>query len=660
MVGTNNAGNVISLNKGITVLNNNQSSGPLLTRGGLINQCTDSVIEKEKGNNGLLDWRILHDASIAENIRGLILDECRTNISICNNFMSKGEKYKQIEDLDHEQVAKIMKSTGEVHVVRMDDGSRVLAIKQRNNRNIGTFAYVYPGKAGECSDENSYISSIIRRLVPGCKDVFITEVIKTLIGVCDTIDEDKDSRLIYCQNGVYDARENKPAAVSALSEPFVEYDDPLFDELYGDIVRFYKLGVPFNPNAGAKVILHNDDDGTDWDIDGAVYDAFDVPEYTDEEKTLLTKGIWQVFQFGIRGINGKKAVWWSDDSGSTDGGSGKSTLASILINIVGGNDRICSVSIEQISDPFALANLPKSAIMVADESDADTVAVEKIAAYKSLVTGTPVTIRDLYRRGYSYNYGRVILQLFNNTPKIRSKGGALWSRILNFKFKKNYRTSTERTYIADDYVHRPEVLEYVLYKLVHMPMVDKYDSELIALCNRNKNDIRKQSSRVWAMMDDILDMIFEWKEVFDRIYPNGAPSRVAGETSRAFEIPIDLLYDIYREWSIRDDGRDRPMTKPQFVIELSGWVAMDKRWFITDNNYNRGCGHLPSYTYTQRDIPSTPPTVATSFVLFDRYELPRWTTMMQIDKDQARGYKCIKIFQPARGTYRGWFRWNVK
>ena len=289
--------------------------------------------------------------------------------------------------------------------------------------------------------------------------------------------------------------------------------------------------------------------------------------------------------------------------------------------------------------------------MVADESDADTVAVEKIAAYKSLITNGSVMISEKYRRSYPYKYGRLILQLFNNTPKIRSKGGALWSRILNFKFKKNYRTEKERTYIADDYVNRKEVLEYVLYKLLHMPMVETYKPELIEICNRNKNDIRKQSSRVWAMMDDIMDMLLEWKGRFDIRYPMGAPSRVQGEQSRGFELPIDLLYDLYREWSVRDDGRDRPMTKPQFTVELSGWVAMDKHWVLTGNDYKRGCGHLPEH---KNDINTGEPK---AFVLFDRYSLERWSSVLPVDHRTGGAPELIKVFKPASGSYRGWFRW---
>ena len=57
------------------------------------------------------------------------------------------------------------------------------------------------------------------------------------------------------------------------------------------------------------------------------------------------------------------------------------------------------------------------------------------------------------------------MQCVNDTPRFRDKSGSLYRRQLIIPFNKSF-TGAERKYIKQDYMHRTEVLEYVLHRVL--------------------------------------------------------------------------------------------------------------------------------------------------------------------------------------------------
>ena len=72
-----------------------------------------------------------------------------------------------------------------------------------------------------------------------------------------------------------------------------------------------------------------------------------------------------------------------------------------------------------------------------------------------------------------------MVQCVNEIPRVRDKSESMLRRLLVIPFKKRFQ-GKERKYIKDDYLHRKDVLEYVLYHV--LAETDYYELDEPAAC----------------------------------------------------------------------------------------------------------------------------------------------------------------------------------
>jgi putative DNA primase/helicase len=150
-------------------------------------------------------------------------------------------------------------------------------------------------------------------------------------------------------------------------------------------------------------------------------------------------------------------------------------------------------------------------------------------------------------------YGFMV-QCLNEMPRVKDKSDSFYRRQIFIPFEKCF-TGVERKYIKTDHLHRPEVLEYVLKKVLHMT----YDNLTVpASCQEALEEYKTFNDPVLQFIEEILPLC-----VWDLL-------------------PFGFLYDLYSAWykeNIRDSGM---MSKTKFITELVQKTRDNKVWYCPD------------------------------------------------------------------------------
>ena len=110
-----------------------------------------------------------------------------------------------------------------------------------------------------------------------------------------------------------------------------------------------------------------------------------------------------------------------------------------------------------------LEPLTHATAVIVDENDVGTY-IDKAAILKAIVTHDVIQINRKYMNPIAYRFFGLVVQCINELPRIKDKSDSFYRRMLMVPMPKCF-TGHERKYIKQEYLHRPDVLEYVL-KLV--------------------------------------------------------------------------------------------------------------------------------------------------------------------------------------------------
>lgn len=88
----------------------------------------------------------------------------------------------------------------------------------------------------------------------------------------------------------------------------------------------------------------------------------------------------------------------------------------------------------------------------------------------------------------------------NELPSSKDKSESLYRRLMPIPFLKRYVGADENKAIKNDYVKRPEVLEYVAYKALMMPLFDTFTEP--AVCKKLLNQIRVENDPVLQFAEE--------------------------------------------------------------------------------------------------------------------------------------------------------------
>lgn len=343
-------------------------------------------------------------------------------------------------------------------------------------------------------------------------------------------------------------KDNAPRVMVSTNRDLIAVNNGIFDyktktllPFTPEIVFTAKSAVNYNENA-VNPVIHNDADGTDWDIESWMSDLND-----DSEIVAL---LWEILSAIIRpNVAWDKTAWFLSEVGN----NGKGTLLTLMRNLCG-ERAWTSISVADFGKDFHLEPLIRTNAVLVDENDVGEY-VDKAANLKAVITNDVLLINRKGKTPIAYQFRGFMVQCVNDTPKFRDKSGSLYRRQLIIPFDKSF-TGAERKYIKQDYMHRTEVLEYVLYRVLSGNFYELSEPKAIRIALR---EYKIENDPIRAFAEEFLDQL-----VWDLL-------------------PWKFLYALYRAWLSKEQPSSRPLGSNKFIKHFTLILQedLDYGWTVT-------------------------------------------------------------------------------
>lgn len=328
--------------------------------------------------------------------------------------------------------------------------------------------------------------------------------------------------------------DNAPRVMVTTNRDLIAVNNGIFDyktktllPFTPEIVFTAKSAVNYNENA-VNPVIHNDADGTDWDIESWMADLNDDPE--------IVALLWEILSAIIRpNVAWDKTAWFLSEVGN----NGKGTLLTLMRNLCG-ERAWTSIPVADFGKDFHLEPLIRTNAVLVDENDVGEY-VDRAANLKAVITNDVILINRKNKTPIAYQFRGFMVQCVNDTPRFRDKSGSLYRRQLIIPFDKSF-TGAERKYIKQDYMHRTEVLEYVLYRVLNGNF---YELSEPAAVRAALHQYKIENDPVRAFAEEFLDRV-----VWDLL-------------------PWRFLYALYRAWLTKDQPSNPPLGYNKFIKHLT-------------------------------------------------------------------------------------------
>lgn len=353
----------------------------------------------------------------------------------------------------------------------------------------------------------------------------VSEVLTHLADHAPRRERTQDADVIAVENGVFDYKTKTLLPFSS------EY------------VFLAKSPVAFNPAAENPVIEMPD--GVMWDVESWMDDISDDPEIVDLLWRVIGAVMWPHVSWNV-------SAWFYAESGR----NGKGALLRLMRNMT----HSVSLSLANLGSRFGAAPLLGASVPSAILTDENPVGsfVDAGDTVKALITGDEVSVESKGRDAVSMRWQGFMVQCLNDMPRVRDRSPSFLRRLLFVPFDKSF-TGVERTYIKDDYLGRPGVLEYVLKKVL-LDMDPYYELPIPAASRAALAEFQTDN-------DPIVEF---WNEMQNQL-------------SWDF-VPTIFLYDLYTAWLSRTAPRRDAGTKNRFTRSLATLIRQDpdSQWDATE------------------------------------------------------------------------------
>lgn len=496
-----------------------------------------------------------------------IINEVRLAFDLENAIRPKGSKWKAPEELIPSQIADILLTLYPIANVscageNADSAYDILSIYQEDGPNKGIYV----------SDDEEF-NKLVRQFNYEISQKGIEEVRTTVKTYAPRVEPCIDKNLVPVNNGIFD------------------FDTKQLLPFTPDKVFISKSKVDYNPNA-KNVVIHNDTDGTDWDVESW------MASLSDDKDVVNT--LWQVVGAIVRpNVPWGRSAWFYSEKGN----NGKGTLCELMRELCG-KGSYASIPLSEMGKDFMLEPLIRASAIIVDENDVGTY-IDKAANLKSIITNDVLQINRKFKTPIAYRFRGFMVQCLNEMPKIKDKSDSFYRRQLFIPFEKCF-TGVERKYIKNDYLHRKEVLEYVLYKVLNMYY---YDLSTPDACKKALEEYKEFNDPLRQFADDILPQL-RWDLV-----------------------PFQFLYDLYVSWYARNVGKSDPKGKEAFKKELLA---------LLDDYPDWECKHPNKVTKPAHKMDAPEP-------LIDEYDLYKWMNPLYMNS-KDRDKRCIT---PLKTGYKG-------
>lgn len=447
--------------------------------------------------------------------------------------------------------------------------------KESNDTILGAFQLNGP-KKGIYETNTDALFMLIDRVSPMFKTSDIQETLYKIKRIVPTVQQTAHPDLIIANNGIF----NKKTKTLLPFSP--------------DYVFLSKLKINYIEDAQKPVIISAD--GYSWDVDQWIRDLA-----IDEDTNTL---IWQVIADFIQaGMTREQAIFFYAPIGN----NGKGTLGQLLKNIVG-KGNYSSLDISDFKHEFLKESLLGVTGNIADENNVDQY-IDSVRDFKASITGDDINVNRKFEKPIRLQFRGTNIQMLNSLPKTKDKTDSFYRRIILVPFVRSFTNNGQRHEIKNVYIHREDVLEYVVYKAFNMD----FDSFIIP-----------QKSK---------DLLNEYKELNNPVLSFWAEF----EHEFAWDLlPTQFLYDLFVSWSKRTNPSGKPLSKSSFLetMRLIGNESdiWESKFESTDK--------VKTMSRMDKDEP-----------LITEYNLTNW-----INPDY-HGSKSIKAREfKRRATYRGMVR----
>ena len=451
----------------------------------------------------------------AKIIEAELLDKIRFEFEIENAVKPKNRQWRILLELEPFIIARI--------ILRLNHVRRLLWSGVAQDNNYSLMMYQTDGPyCGVHTEDLTLIKNLIRTYNESILERSISEVINVLIDQAPFCYLTSDPDLIAVNNGVFDYKTKTLLPFSP------------------DYVFISKSEVKYNPSA-RNPIIHNLDDGSDWDVESWLDDLSDdegVPEL-----------LWQTIGSIIRpGVEWNKVVCFYSEQGN----NGKGTLCELMRNLCG-KESHASIPFANFAREFMLEQLLHISAVIVDENDTNDF-TKVAAALKAVITGDYLTINRKFQKPITLRFNGVMVQCINDLPKFGDKSESLYRRFLLIPFTKCF-TGSERKYIKADYLNRQDVLEYVLFKVLHMAYYSFSEPDV---CMDLKSEYKINNDPIRQFLDDILpDLVWDL-------------------------VPYQFLYDLYKVWGSKNNPSGRMVSKQGFTKQVRNVLVGNTMWLADD------------------------------------------------------------------------------
>ena len=349
------------------------------------------------------------------------------------------------------------------------------------------------------------------------------EIYNSLQSMVDVVFENRDENLIPVENGVFN------------------FEKKQLEDFSPDRIFIRKLATSYVANAVPVYI--SQPDGTKWDVESWINELSDDPE--------VRTALWQVIASIVRPYHPRsKAVFFYAPLGN----NGKGTFCAMLRALVG-DYNVSSYTIHDFANRYFDDHFERSIAVIADEVDMNQYATD-VSKFKAAVTGDPFMIEKKYQHPTMAVYRGLIIQCMNGNVRTADRTGSFYRRQLYLPFDKCF-TGHENTLIKSEYVKRPDVLEYLLYKVLNM---DFHGIDEPAVSKEMVDEYKRENDPIMCFLDEMIP-----KFVNDLI-------------------PLENLYILYKAWHVQYNASGSLFSYRGFNQEIREKIINYPGWKCTKSN----------------------------------------------------------------------------
>lgn len=330
--------------------------------------------------------------------------------------------------------------------------------------------YFYDPDSGIYSEDNELLQDLLVTIYPNITE---RQAIDTLYKISHSVPlRDKQSNSVVIGSELYNNQTGE------------------FQPFNPNVIATRKVKTEYNPNAVEPTI--NGWKPTEW-----------LKGLFNHDKESYELAI-QIIRATVTGKTLDNIFWLHGV-----GGTGKGTFQTLLENLVGA-ENIASYKIDEKNGRFDTSILIGKSVVIGDDVQKDVI-IKDTSIVFSLATGDPIRIEDKGKRPYTTRLKMTVVQSSNGFPRMNADKNAIDRRFRVLSFSELKGKPDKR--IKNDYINRPEVLEYLVKLAIETPFKDIEPQRSIDFLNEEYKEMNPVA--------DFVDRFFNDDVIQCKYVPNG-------------------------------------------------------------------------------------------------------------------------------------------